>query len=375
MKIAHVVCTYPPYKGGIGNVAKNFCDLLSDSGHLISVFTPLYDGNNENNNQTLSTIRLRPFLKYGNGAFLPQIFNLLNNFDIVHLHYPFFGTAEVIWLKKVIKKKSFKLIVHYHMDTDSLALIPKVLSFFSKLILNSLLNRSSAVTCASLDYIENSSIRKYFFNNKNKFFEISFGVDGEKFYPKQSVINDETKNRVNIIFVGALDKAHTFKGVDILLHSLSMIKNDKWNLTVVGGGDMKEIYERIAINLNINNQVNFLGKVSDKELVNIYRSSDFHVLPSTNKHEAFGTVLLEAMSSGLPVIASNLPGVRSVFNDGEQGYFVEPGNVNDLKNKIEILLNNQNLRKKMGYAARILTEKKYSWKKVRDNLLSVYESI
>ena len=108
----------------------------------------------------------------------------------------------------------------------------------------------------------------------------------------------------------------------------------------------------------------FLGKISDEELPRIYQQADLLVLPSINKNEAFGLVLLEAMACGVPVIASDLPGVRTVFEDGRQGLLCKPGDVSDLKNKIEEILADEEKRKIMGKEARILALEKYSWKKI-----------
>ena len=77
-------------------------------------------------------------------------------------------------------------------------------------------------------------------------------------------------------------------------------------------------YKKIAKNIGIKKYVNFLGGVNDEELIKNYQKANIFVLPSVNSHEAFGVVLLEALSCGVPVIASNLPGVRSVFKNKEK---------------------------------------------------------
>jgi len=78
------------------------------------------------------------------------------------------------------------------------------------------------------------------------------------------------------------------------------------------------------------------------------------------------------MACGVPVIASRLPGVRSVFEDGKQGYFCEPGNVRDLAEKIDQLCRDENKRQAMGQAARILAKDKYDWEKIADQILDEF---
>ena len=131
------------------------------------------------------------------------------------------------------------------------------------------------------------------------------------------------------------------------------------SLRVVGGGDLLTHYQRLAAELKISDRVQFLGKVDDEALVRAYREASFLVLPSINQGEAFGLVLLEAMSSGKPVIASNLPGVRSVFTEGQEGLLVEVGDTGDLAEKILKLAEDEAMRDQMGRRGRELVMKKY----------------
>lgn len=88
MRIAFVTCTFPPYQGGIGNVSAALANELSSRGHQLTVFTPDY-GLRDNFKTPYEVKRLGSFIRYGNASFLPQLYNLVKNFDVVHLHYPF----------------------------------------------------------------------------------------------------------------------------------------------------------------------------------------------------------------------------------------------------------------------------------------------
>ncbi|MDD4333341.1 MAG: glycosyltransferase family 4 protein [Patescibacteria group bacterium] len=370
MKIAQIVCAYPPYHSGIGNTAYDFAQMLTAQGHEIITFTPQYNKENASKGED-KIIRLKPWLKYGNGAFLPQLFFRLKKFDAIFFHYPFFGGAEIIWLYKKLLGKKQKLIIYYHMDTPGLSPVAKILSLPSLLIRNSLFKQADKIICSSLDYIEHSDMKKFYNKRKDKFMAIPFGIDINKFSPQDNKNNTLTK----ILFVGGLDQAHYFKGIEILLAALGKIKTNDWELSIVGSGNLQPRYEQLAENLKIAKQIKFLGKVSDNDLPRVYRETDFLVLPSINKGEAFGLVILEAMASGLPVIVSNLPGVRSVFENNKQGFLVEPSDINDLKNKLENLIYDEPKRKKMGTEARKLTEEKYSWKKISEMLNLLFTNI
>ena len=132
-----------------------------------------------------------------------------------------------------------------------------------------------------------------------------------------------------------------------------------WQLTIVGDGNLRPEYEALARELKIEKQVEFTGKLGGSDLVRQFQNADLFVLPSINSNEAFGIVLTEALACGVPVIASDLPGVRRVFTDHQEGLLITPGSVQDLKKKIEFILNNEELRRTMAVSARRLAEEKY----------------
>jgi len=110
MKIGQIVSTFYPYKAGMGNTVLMFSKVLKILGHDVKVITPLYkkyDKRIEDYNN-ISILRIPPFFKIGNAAFIPNIMKKLVNFDLLILHYPFFGGAEFILLKKIFFGKKIK---------------------------------------------------------------------------------------------------------------------------------------------------------------------------------------------------------------------------------------------------------------------------
>lgn len=373
MKVAHIVCVFPPYKGGMGNSAFNFVKILSEIGYDTTVFTPDYGGvSGGAEEKRFRTERIRPLIKFGNAAFLPQLFWKLKDFNIIHLHYPFYGAEAAILLRKLIYPKKTKLIIHYHMEPTAGGLKGLVFALYRLFITPLLMRTASVITCASIDYIKYSGMVRYYKRNKSKFREVPFGVDINRFR-KQETGNRKQETRKNILFVGGLDKAHYFKGVDILLKALPMLHVTCYMLHIVGDGDLRPRYEKLARELGIGDKVNFIGMAADDDLPKHYQQCEIFVLPSINRGEAFGMVLLEAMACGKPVVASDLPGVRSVFENRKQGLLVEPGNAADLAEKIRIILSDDDLAKKMGEEGKKLVEEKYIWEKVGERLDAVYK--
>ncbi len=113
MKIAHLVCKFPPYHSGMGTVAFEEAARLSEMGHDVTVFT-LSQKENSNPAEINFKIKyLTAFPRFGNGGFCPQIIGQLKSFDIIQLHYPFFGAQEILWLGKklgLINEKEFKFL-------------------------------------------------------------------------------------------------------------------------------------------------------------------------------------------------------------------------------------------------------------------------
>ncbi|MEI7620812.1 MAG: glycosyltransferase family 4 protein [Candidatus Falkowbacteria bacterium] len=351
MKIAQIVCVYPPYAGGIGNSAQQFEELLNKK-HEVTTFHPK---------------NIKPLIKLGHGAFIPSLYKKLSHFDTIFLHYPFFGTAEIVWLFKRLNTDK-KLVVYYHMDVNGLSPLAKVLSLPSLLTRSWLLKRADRIVCSSFDYIKNSQIKKLYFTHPEKFSEIPFGIDTKIFTPAHPHDNSVKK----ILFVGGLDKAHYFKGVNNLIKACAQLTSQDWQLVIGGEGDLKEGYKSLAKELGIENKTIFPGKLSAEKLIEAYQSASVLVLPSINSNEAFGIVLIESLSCGTPVVASNLPGVRSVFSDRQEGLRVEPNNVSDLSDKLEEILNDNDLRELMRLKARELAESKYDLSVTEKNLNQLF---
>lgn len=279
------------------------------------------------------------------------------------------------------------------MDTPKLLGFKKILSISSLILEKSLFKKADKIIVSSLDYAKAGSFNKYFDQFKDKIKELPFGVDIEIFKPKmkeksqipyfkqaQDLVKKIThkiinRNKVQILFVGGLDQAHYFKGLDILLSALAKLSNYAWQLNIIGDGDLKEKYLTNCQKLKIEDNVKFKGRVSEEDLIEHYQNSNFLVLPSINAHEAFGLVLIEALACGLPIIASHLAGVRSVFSHKQEGLQVQANSVDDLKNKIEFLFNNPEILEEMSYKARQLAILKYDNAKIADDLLDEFSKL
>lgn len=303
--------------------------------------------------------------RFGHGGFIYALDHLVRDADIVHLHYPFFGTGERISTLKR-KGKIKKLVVTLHMDAAATGLKGFVFDLHRKLFQLSVLDAADVLIASSSDYARHSSFAPW----ADRIIELPFGVDERRFVP---ALDRDTSRPFTALFVGGMDRAHAFKGVAVLLEAIFRAPNIKAKL--IGDGNLRSSYESLARRLSISDRVSFLGKLSSEELPAVYQSSDVLVLPSLSGAEAFGLVALEAQSSGIPVIASDLPGVRTVVADGESGILVPSGDVEALINAILRLESDKELRENMGIAGRKRVLDRFTWSRHIQGLLDAYRSL
>lgn len=390
MKIAQIVCAFPPYAGGIGQSAYRLGEILSRE-HQVSTFTliPAKTKTPPTPTYNQKVHFLRPHLRSGHGALALSLLFRLSKDEVIYLHYPFFGTdAIVLFICSIFKKK--RLFIHYHMDTPALPGNKKILALPSRLIFKRLMKRAEKIIVGSRDYAESGKLAEICKTCPEKIKAIPFGVESDIFKPRIPAQTEARGNKAaaivnfvnrrfikhgghTLLFVGGLDSAHYFKGLNILLEAMATISLPL-TLHIIGDGNLKKQYQQQALKLHLDKKVSFLGRVSEEALIKEYQNADVLILPSINSHEAFGLVLIEAMACGLPVIASNLAGVRSVFNDGKEGLICQPGDVKDLSEKITSLISDENKRLKMAQAARKLVEDKYAWEKVADQILDEFSA-
>lgn len=400
MKIAHLVSTFPPYQGGMGNVCLAQIKELVNLGHTISVFTPGYSsekipnpkfqipspegkpstfyraGEFQIQNSKFQINYLRSLFSCGNASFVPGIIKELKNFDLIHLHWPFLGGAEILLLWHLFRKKP-KLIVQYHMDLVAPGIKGLIFKLNFFLFAPLMIKLADKILISSRDYLEHSDLKKYWLKNKNKFIISSFGVNQEKFYPQeknQQLIKKYglKQNDQIILSVGGLDKAHYFKGIRLLIQAVVDLKNQMPNLKLilVGDGDLRPSYEKLVKDFEIQNKIIFVGRVEDDDLPDYYNLVDVFVFPSFTRSEAFGLVCLEAMACAKPIIVSNLPGVRTLVDNN--GLVVKINDVQDLSEKICNIFQNKDKLKEFGINGLRKIKEGYYWPDIVRQLEEIY---
>jgi glycosyltransferase involved in cell wall biosynthesis len=202
------------------------------------------------------------------------------------------------------------------------------------------------------------------------------GADPQRYRPGPQ------EDRQGVLFVGRLTP---HKGVDRLLRALP----DGAHLTVVGtaGHDPRppeRDYPDLLRHLAADKDVTFRGQVSDAELPGLYRQAAVYVLPSVHEtcygrhiaiSELLGLSVLEAMASGTPVVCSRVGGVAEIVRDGETGFLVEPGDIEALNDRLDLLLHKPDLARQLGDNARDAVLERFTWDACARRCVDAYREL
>ena len=229
---------------------------------------------------------------------------------------------------------------------------------------------SDRIIATSPKYIDTSPFLQNF---RDKCSVIPLGIDIERFNNPDTSPAYEIRKRYDgseiLLFVGRL---RYFKGLRYLIEAMEHIDA---RLLIIGTGPEESALKSMASGKNSSGKIIFLGDVSDQELPAYYAASDIFVLPSSHRSEAFGTVLIEAMASGKPVISTELGTGTSFINiNGETGFVVSPRSPESLSLAIRNLLKDAELRLRMGRNARERA-KEFSRDITSESVLKLYREV
>jgi len=197
------------------------------------------------------------------------------------------------------------------------------------------------------------------------------GVDINRFKKTNTSEIDKMlgiKDEKIIVFAGKLT---VYKGVKYLVKAAKKIKG---KVLILGDGPERKNLEKIVKEEKINN-VKFLGHLGSNTdfLIKFYSRANVFIAPSI-WDEPLGLVILEAMACETPVVVTRKGGIPLAVKDGQNGFFIRPRNSNDIVEKVNLLLTNENLRNKMAKKARQIAEEKFSWEIIGEKFENIYKN-
>ena len=293
----------------------------------------------------------------------PTIKSVLSqeNFDIIHLHEPFMPML----CSAVLRFSNTANVATFHASDGKPGY--KFGRPISTIMLRRRLHKLDGRIAVSKPAMEFASKHVPGYYNI-----IPNGIDLEHFSPTVSPIDRFCDGKLNILFVGRLEKR---KGLNYLLKAYQQVKGEISNsrLIIVGPGTrMRKKYEKQAVRDGLKDVV-FAGYVTYDELPRYYKTADIFCAPATGQ-ESFGIVLLEAMAVGKPIVASNIEGYASVMTHGSEGLLVPPKDDKALARSLISLMTDESLRQQMGERAK-LKAMEYSWEHIAQRVLNYYARI
>jgi glycosyltransferase involved in cell wall biosynthesis len=364
MKIAIITSRFPPkWLAGIEIVTYNLAKHLVKKGHEIHVVT--------------SRDEELPNFDKDNGFYIHRIaWSKIRNIGML-----------LFWMKIFLKIRTIKPdIVHVQCLSMSISalLIRKFLDipyiiyghgwYFSDIhqLYRKKLFKIALQNAAAVIVLTESMKKQFVQDYEGPIFIIPNGIDLDRFRGlsrhtarKDLGINEDQKI---ILYTGRL---HNHKGVQFLIAAMSKITHDEPHskLLIVGEdqGEKQKIIKMIE-ELKLEQKIQLLNQVEPEKVLFFMSAADVFVLPSIR--EGFPNVLLEAMGSGLPIVCTNVDGLSEIVKDGENGFLVPPENVEQLAEKIIVLLSDTRLAKQIS---------KNNLEKIKDyemdNIISQLEKI
>ncbi len=354
MKIGLVSPYVYPLPGGVTSHVQHLYENLRLRGHDVRIISSSHGlqrasegdvirigkGFSMPANGSVGTITVSP-------RYLKQVRDVLERerFDLLHFHEPL-----VPFLSPIVLRESRSVnIATFHAYSGFSPAYELTSRLLGPIVAR--LDGRIAVSAAARHFID-----RYF---PGDYKVIPNGVD-VAFYQRAVPIARWQDGRRNILFVGRLEDR---KGFIHLLKAYRILRKTGCDcrLLVAGAGPQEREARRYVMTRRLQG-VEFLGRVTDDEKAQLFRTCDVYVAPSTGR-ESFGIVLLEAMAAGAPMVVSDIHGYKGVVRRGEQALLVPPRDSKELANAIRRLLADPALRARMSESGRARAQE-FSWERV-----------
>lgn len=370
MKHPHyrIICLFPGFDKI--NVTKDYGPLslhLSRLGYEVKILTFLNDSNKEINNiNGVELIKLHGKLGSHYSMHFPLLRFILKNRRAIDCIIASFNMSNIVASVVFKLVRGGRYIVK--MDSDGRLYRGNLPTRIIKRFVGELIFRILSFT-ADLIIIETPEARKRVLGLhpylKNKLILLPFGIDNEMW---GRVGKDVGKRRnKKILFTGRVEYG---KGVDLLIKAFSKLKDKypEWTLEIDGEVMPSFKDEIMKLTANLKDRVTLSNSSSAKELAEKYAQSEIFCFPSRHFHslgpESFGVVLLEAMFFNNAIIASNAGASEYVLDYGNAGLIFQNEDIDDLTLKLEKLMRDGNLRKKLARNAKLRCDKIFDWERI-----------
>jgi glycosyltransferase involved in cell wall biosynthesis len=370
MRVLHIYKDYAPVLGGIENHIGLLAQAQREQGIDARVLVT-----NTGPETVETVIEGVPVVKTGRQLnissaplsmeFYPWLRRLEKGIDITHAHLPY-PPGE---LGHLLLGRSRGLVLSYHSDIVR----QKVLGTLYGPFLRLLLRQADRISVASPAYIRTSH---FLAPVAEKCRVLPYGIDISAFAATPAIHQAAAEIRRRyapkplLLYVG---KLRHYKGLNVLIEAMAAIDA---HLLVIGSGMLEDEWRGQATALGLDDRISFLGELSDAEKLPMLYASDLFVLPSNNRAEAFGIVLIEAMACGLPLVSTELGTGTSFVNQHEQtGLVVPPDDPQAMATAINRLLADEPLRQAMSKATLARVHAEFTKETMATRMRDLYQEV
>ena len=351
----------PSRMGGVEVVVEHLSEGLVKAGHHVTAFNRADSDSKKVDSYKGISIKTVPTLKTKglaavSSSFFATIMASLSNFDVVHIHAE--GPAMMSWIPKLFGKKCIVTIHGLDYKRDKWG---KFASRYIKL------GEKAAVKYADQIIVLNKPMQEYFWQQyKRKTVLIPNGIADVHRAKAKEIRSLGLSRDSYILFLGRIVPE---KGIENLINAFKKVKTEKKLVIAGASSDTDSFFQKMRRLASADDRIEFIGFVEGNMLRELYSNAYAYVLPS--KLEGMPVGLLEAISYGNCCIVSNIPENLDII--GKAGISFEKGNVEDLEDKLNMVIKRPKLVEKLGSEALEKAKSKYDWQKIAERTLNVYE--
>jgi glycosyltransferase involved in cell wall biosynthesis len=378
MKILHLGKYFPPHAGGMETYLRDLMAELSRTGietaalvhqsHIsLNSSTECYRADEQALDITRAAVWVRLLFTPFSPGFPWQLHRLIKQKrpDVLHLHMP---NVSAFWALLVPGARRLPWVIQWQSDvlasrySTGLRLFYRLYRPFERL----LLKRSRAIIASSPPYLESSLPLQQF---REKCHVIPLGLDPEFIAPAETPSKQKDSSTLRVLGIGRFTY---YKGFEYLLRAAA--ETDRVEVHLVGDGELRGPLQKLAITLGIADRVCFHGRLNEEELSEQYTACDCVCLPSIERTEAFGLVLLEAMYFGRATVISDVPGsgMGWIVEDGVTGLKVPPANAEALASAFRQLRSDRDILSRLGRNGRKKFERQFHIRKSVADIVEIY---
>lgn len=383
MRVLHVGKFFPPFAGGMENFLGDLLPALSKKGVDATALVHRSPGGSVAGTDCFDESKVYRVPCYGSILYAPVCPGFpgaLNKIikktkpDILHLHVPNTSAFSVMLPAKACR---LPWVIHWHADVVPSTIDRRLAVAYSlyRPVEQRLLSKAAAVIATSQRYLDSSAaLRRW----QEKCVVIPLGLNPARMaQPDHQSLQQAEKlwRDQDVLRVLSIGRLTYYKGHEILIRAAAEMQGV--GIVIVGEGDKRRDLERLIAKLQIQDRVLLCGLLPEIELQALLASSDCFCLPSIERTEAFGLVLLEAMRYGKVVIAGDVPGsgIGWVVQDKKTGFLCPVGNVQELARSLQHCAAHSEKREVMGEAGRKRFESMFHIDQVAEETIRLYHDV